>query len=218
MDEDRDLIHRLLDGGLSPEEEREISSRIDSDPVLHREFDALRSAVRAVESCERLTLPGSFTAEVMKKLPLRKGSLLVRARDFVFGERNLRWNVATAAAALAFFAVIISGVIFQFQNRERLVTQNVSQRETVKTVSVNFYAPQARTVSVAGDFNRWSAEEGVMKRQENGTWTVEVPLKPGVYHYMFVVDGEGWIPDPKSESYRDDGFGNRNSVLRVDNI
>lgn len=218
MDANRDLIHKLLDGGISPEEEKEISSRIASDPVLQSELDALRDVVRAVESSERLTLPASFTSEVMKRLPERKGSRLIRARNFFFAERTLRWNIATAAATLAFFAVIISGVVFQLQNRERSMARDVSRREAVKTVSVSFYAPQARTVSVAGDFNKWSVDDGLMKKRENGTWTIEVPLKPGVYHYMFVVDGEGWVPDPKAESYRDDGFGNKNSVLRVDNI
>lgn len=218
MNEDRDLIHRLLDGCLSVEEERDISNRIASDPDLRKEFDELRGVIRTVEACERLTPPASFSSDVMKRLPAHKGARMIRVREFLFGERTLRWNLATAAAALAFFAMVISGVIFQAQYREGFLAQDIPQKEAVKTVIVNFYAPQARTVSVAGDFNKWSADEGVMKRQENGTWTIEVPLKPGAYHYMFVVDGEGWVPDPKAESYRDDGFGNRNSVLRVNSI
>jgi hypothetical protein len=32
---------------------------------------------------------------------------------------------------------------------------------------------------------------------------------------MFVVDGKAWVTDPKAETYRDDGFGNKNAVMRV---
>jgi hypothetical protein len=32
---------------------------------------------------------------------------------------------------------------------------------------------------------------------------------------MFVVDGTAWVTDPDAESFQDDGFGNRNAVVRV---
>jgi len=44
---------------------------------------------------------------------------------------------------------------------------------------------------------------------------VTIPLKPGRYEYMFVVDGQQWIPDPFAAEQTDDGFGSRNAVLEV---
>jgi hypothetical protein len=32
---------------------------------------------------------------------------------------------------------------------------------------------------------------------------------------MFIVDGREWVADPNAPTVRDDGFGNRNSVMRV---
>jgi 1,4-alpha-glucan branching enzyme len=55
----------------------------------------------------------------------------------------------------------------------------------------------------------------MLTKQENGVWTVSIPLKPGEHSYMFVVDGKAWVTDPKAETYRDDGFGNKNAVMRV---
>lgn len=51
----------------------------------------------------------------------------------------------------------------------------------------------AKTVSVAGEFSNWS--ELPMTRDESGTWSRTLHLKPGYYGYKLVVDGE-WILDP----------------------
>lgn len=216
---DRDLqrLHELMDGGLSPEEEREILERIDADPLLQKEFDSLVGAVLMIETSERLPAPASFTAEVIKRLPVRKEPLRRRIANFVFAERVLKWNVAAVATAVILILVGV-GALLQGQRKDQVAVSAPSQIETVKTVTLSLRAPQAKAVSLAGDFNKWSAEEGKMQKRSDGTWTIEVPLKPGVYHYMFVVDGDDWVPDPRAESYRDDGFGNKNAVLRVNSI
>jgi hypothetical protein len=43
----------------------------------------------------------------------------------------------------------------------------------------------------------------------------EIALPPGLHHYVFVIDGAEWRPDPNAASQVDDGFGQRNSVLLV---
>jgi 1,4-alpha-glucan branching enzyme len=53
----------------------------------------------------------------------------------------------------------------------------------------------AKTVSVAGEFSSWS--EVPMTRDESGTWSTTLHLKPGYYGYKFVVDGD-WILDPSN--------------------
>ena len=80
---------------------------------------------------------------------------------------------------------------------------------------MNLHAPEAHHVSVAGTFNKWKVDANVLTKQENGVWTISIPLKPGEYNYMFVVDGKAWVTDPNAETYRDDGFGNKNAVVRV---
>ncbi|MHB8883368.1 MAG: hypothetical protein ACYC69_17905 [Thermodesulfovibrionales bacterium] len=219
MDKDLLQLHRLLDGGLSPEEGKDILQKIEADPRLQREFDGLVSAVNLLEAGERLPVDTAFSSEVMKRLPVRKEPLSKKISDFLFGERVLRWNVASFVAASAVLLVIIvSGLLYQSSGKSSRVADSVSPGSAVKTVSLSFNAPEAKAVSLAGDFNKWSVEAGAMKRKDDGTWTIEVPLKPGIYHYMFVVDGEGWVSDPQAESYRDDGFGNKNAILRIDSI
>jgi len=214
MDKERQLIHELLDGELSPEERREFLDRMNSDPLLKREFDDLRSIVNMVETGERLIVPPLFTSQVMRRLPAPNVSFRKRVSSFFFGVRVLRWNMATALATLC-LVVIATGALLQMQKKGDIVSDQSSLEKATRTVTISFHAPQAEKVSLAGDFNKWSAEKGLMKKESNGIWTLEVPLQPGTYHYMFVVDGEAWVSDPHAESYRDDGFGNKNSVLRV---
>jgi 1,4-alpha-glucan branching enzyme len=75
--------------------------------------------------------------------------------------------------------------------------------------------PGATTVQVAGDFNGWNPARTSLEQLSNGAWAVTIPLKPGRYEYMFVVDGRQWIADPFAAEQNDDGFGSRNAVLDV---
>ena len=85
------------------------------------------------------------------------------------------------------------------------------------TVYVEFIleAPEASSVSLAGDFNGWAPDVLLQDGDGDGVWSARVRLEPGVHKYMFVVDGSRWVADPYAERYVDDGFGNRNAVLAV---
>lgn len=80
-------------------------------------------------------------------------------------------------------------------------------------VQFRFEAPDARAVSLVGDFSNW-APTHVMTRSGQGVWTIVVPLEPGVHSYSFVVDGEDWVPDPAAPAVAD-GFGGMNSRIAV---
>ncbi len=208
----RDIIHKVLDGDAAPDEQQAMLGQIHADPALKGEFDNMAQALRSVETSERMTAPPFFTAEVMRKLPPRKASIGRRVRDFLFKGRALKWNMATAMAAAGLTAL----VLFQVRSQNRTTeTAAVSQQGQVVTVTMNLYAPQARRVAVAGTFNKWKVDTDILRKAENGYWTINIPLKPGAYTYMFVVDGKTWVADPNAQLYDDDGFGGKNSVIRV---
>ena len=78
--------------------------------------------------------------------------------------------------------------------------------------------PGARSVEVVGSFNDWS--RGVLHLNDDdgdGIWHAKAVLPAGQHEYMFVVDGERWVPDPLAGRYVDDGFGagQQNSLLIV---
>ncbi len=72
-------------------------------------------------------------------------------------------------------------------------------------------------VSVAGDFNGWSATPNPMPRAADGSYHVTVEMAPGLHHYKIVYDGK-WIVDPAADHAldADDGFGDKNSGFMAD--
>ena len=210
---DNEIIHRLLDGDLSLDEKKVLADRVKADPVLSEEFDELLRVVRAVETSERIPAPPFFTAAVMRQLKPKKATLGARVRDFVLKGRVLRWNMATAFAAMALFALIFTLAV---RTRNAPVeTAMLGQQEQVVNVTMRLHAPEAHRVAIAGTFNKWKTDTHVLTKQKNGIWTISLPLKPGEHSYMFVVDGKAWVTDPNADAYRDDGFGNKNAVKRV---
>lgn len=215
MDNDRDVIHKLLDGGLSPDETAAIMKRVDSEPGLREEFTLLKQTVNIIEKSERKHASASFTSEVMRRMPSSAKAEKRGWRNFFFGERIFRWNMAYAMGVLL-LSVMIGGGIYNLRSGGQIPYSALDK--SAVTVKFNFHSPDARSVAVAGDFNKWNTDVGVMKREDGGVWTIEIPLNPGTYNYMFVMNGEAWITDPGAVAFRDDGFGLKNSVVRVDKL
>jgi AMP-activated protein kinase-like protein len=68
--------------------------------------------------------------------------------------------------------------------------------------------PGARSVEVVGSFNDWRRGEFALRDEDHdGIWQGAMVLPAGQHEYMFVVDGERWVPDPLAGRYVDDGFG-----------
>ena len=74
--------------------------------------------------------------------------------------------------------------------------------------------PEARHVSLSGEFNGWSPNATPMKRREDGHWETTVALAPGRYQYKFIVDGQ-WLPDPQAHENVWNQHGTLNSVIEV---
>jgi 1,4-alpha-glucan branching enzyme len=79
--------------------------------------------------------------------------------------------------------------------------------------------PGARSVALAGSFNRWSTASHPLTRVgSRGLWSVVVALPPGEHLFMYVVDEAEWVSPPLAEDYSDDGFGARNGIVLVQGV
>lgn len=160
-----------------------------------------------------------FSDAVMQQVALRKKP---RARFSLWtalrAERTLtlrfRWSQLAAASALC-----LAGALFVAREARRpqpVQHAVVAPTETAQPTRVRFtlQAANARSVSLTGDFNGWRPDATPMQRAADGTWTVTVPLGAGSWAYSFLVDGVV-VEDPFAETYRADGFGGRNAIVRV---
>jgi cyclomaltodextrinase len=71
-----------------------------------------------------------------------------------------------------------------------------------------------KTVHVVGGFNAWDKARHPLTAGPDGTWTATLAIEPGVYDYLFVLNGNKWVPDPHAP-LKPDLNGNKNSVLMV---
>ncbi len=72
----------------------------------------------------------------------------------------------------------------------------------------------AQQVKIAGSFNNWQARCCLEKVAGTDEWKIQLQLNPGVYEYVFIVDGEHWVPETANGKLQD-GLGGSNGVLYV---
>jgi 1,4-alpha-glucan branching enzyme len=82
--------------------------------------------------------------------------------------------------------------------------------------AVNFMcnAPEAKSVSIVGDFNSWNPSAHPMKQMADKGWHRQVELKHGHHRYAFLVDGVLAL-DPLAQGITRNDKGERVSLVPV---
>lgn len=157
------------------------------DPILRRAVAELRTPVALDAEVDRRTL-----AEI-------RG---VRSA----GTARRYWLWGALAAGLA-------GVLLGRAPSPSTPALPTAAPAETRPVLLRLAAPASR-VSVVGDFNDWDPAATPLRR-DGGTWTVQLHLKPGRYHYTFLIDGRRWARDPAEPRAAESDFGAPMSVLTV---
>ena len=222
------LIQRFVDQELSAEERVRLIARLGHDAVLREQLLELEEMLLDTSRLSKPAVPRDFVAGVMARIehvpvlpPVRP--LWRRLGDALLTPHVLQWNLASAGAVacvavLATLSVVWGGRSALPGNAPAAATPvAVAAPPSAPTVLVRFVVlrPGATSVQVAGDFNGWNPAQTSLAPAANGAWTVTLPLTPGRYEYMFVVDGREWIADPFAIEEADDGFGSKNAVIDV---
>jgi 1,4-alpha-glucan branching enzyme len=88
------------------------------------------------------------------------------------------------------------------------------QKRTLRPVNFVCNAPQAKSVSLVGDFNRWSPTAHPMKQMPDRAWLLNVELHHGHHRYAFLVDGVLTL-DPRGQGIARNDKGERVSLIPV---
>jgi hypothetical protein len=143
----------------------------------------------------------------------------------LLAEREVRLRVRPAtllAGALAVAALLMvarprPAAVVAVPAATATATARAGAPQPPSLVRFAIAAPGARVVAVAGDFNGWRPDATPLERGPDGVWQTHVPLSAGNWSYSFVVDGR-WVEDPLADTWRADGFGGRNAVVRVGDL
>lgn len=209
------LVQRFIDQELSSEERVQFVVRLGRDAALREQVIALEELVLVSGRLPRPAVPEGFVAGVLGRLPeaapVRAPSAWRRLAGLLTMPRTFEWNMAGAAAVLLVVAAA-GGVMRLWPGPAGTTAPQATALVLVRLVIVE---PNARSVHAVGDFNAWNPSSTPLEPATSGAWTVTLPLEPGRYQYMFVVDGQRWVVDPFAIEQSDDGFGARNAVLDV---
>jgi Carbohydrate-binding module 48 (Isoamylase N-terminal domain) len=172
------------------------------DEVLRQVVGELRKPVRLDPSLDRRALDQIRAESHRMAVPASR-----------------RWGVWIGGAAVA------AGVLLAVALPDRETTPEPASAVALehaplpadaRAVHLRLAAPASSRVAVVGDFNDWDpAATPLRPAGDGGTWIVELRLKPGRYHYTFLIDGRRWARDPDSPPAAESDFGAPVSVLTV---
>jgi hypothetical protein len=201
-------IHACLDGELPPE-----ALSADERMELAALEASLAPLTRGLRTARTPDLAGSVMAALPVRVPLAR-----RVRNWLWVPRRIELrlrpvSVFALAAALLLVAVPLVTGSGAATADPSLAEAQPEHTPTVVYVQFRLAAPEARHVAVAGSFTAWEPRHELYETAP-GVWTAMVPLSPGVHDYVFVVDGEHWVPDPHAVQV-DDSFGGTNSRIAL---
>ena len=215
--EQQRLVQRFIDEELTAEERIALLVRLGREQALRDDVLELERLQLHVSRLERPVVPSRFVEQVMDRIEPQP-AVWQRLLGGLWQPHTLRWNLAGAIAAAVVLVTVVGGAALRQAN----VPPSTGSSSTAASpagapvlVRLVVLQPDARTVDIAGDFNGWDPSRTPLEHTANGAWTVTIPLQPGRYEYMFVVDGTRWVGDPFAVEDTDDGFGSRNAVLDV---
>ncbi len=84
-----------------------------------------------------------------------------------------------------------------------------------QSVEFSYFAPEAKKVSLAGDFNAWDVKSHPMKKGFDGIWRIIVQLSPGKHEYKYFVDDQ-WVQELPCHDMVPNSFGTNNCMIGVD--
>jgi hypothetical protein len=128
--------------------------------------------------------------------------------DWLWSPRALSLTVRPAFALAG--AVAAVALVSVSSSRSTPIATPAPERVIVQ---FRLGAAEAREVALVGDFNGWRPDHR-LHQLAAGVWSVDVALEPGVYNYVFVVDGETLRLDPLAPRVTD-GFGGSSSRVAV---
>jgi 1,4-alpha-glucan branching enzyme len=86
--------------------------------------------------------------------------------------------------------------------------------KTLRAINFICNSPEAKAVSLVGDFNGWNPNANPMKQMPDKAWFLTVELKHGHHRYAFLVDGHLAL-DPMAQGITRNDKGERVSLVPV---
>ena len=96
------------------------------------------------------------------------------------------------------------------------ITKQYLKSKPICKITFTVPEPDAKKVSVVGDFNKWNAKKNPLKKLKNGTFKGVIDLEKGKkYQFRYLVD-DVFKNEEKADAYIWNDFaGTENAVLEL---
>lgn len=192
--DDLNLVNRYLDGELDREAIAAFENRLHSDAAMRDYVDDMRALAASADALDVIKAP---EIEPPSGISMPFQNISSSLKPFIAG-------------AIVAAACVLLGIGIGLKVDKTPMTGAMTE-----AFRIVYFAPEAESVSVLGDFNGWTGEIPLEPRGEEGYWLAELHVKPGEYRYVLLVDGKERPGDPLADYIIDDDFGSKNSVVRI---
>lgn len=202
-------LQERMDGRLSAASAGDLDAHLAVCDECRRQAHLLDWMGSVLQQHRRVAPPG-FADRVLRSVAGRTpGAVpLRRPVSYLSG-----WRLIPAGAGLLVAAALVAVTVLR-PVPVAPPSASASAEPRVQ-VELELAKTDARSVSVAGDFNEWQVDASKMTRGADGVWRIRLELPPGRYQYVFVIDDDRWMADPQASTVVDSGFSGTNSVLDV---
>jgi hypothetical protein len=209
----KQLIQEYLDQHISETDKKELEQHIQECPSCREELESWGHFFADIKVlAEEEHVPSEMTSSIMEQIESKQVTIQPSwweriKHTLAIPRFSLRW-IGAVAVALVAFTVFINFNLFS--------PEMIPNGLTEVQFSLRAGAESISSVAVVGDFNDWNPNKHLLQDEnEDGIWTATLRLEPGRYEYMFILDGQKWVPDPEAYRYVRDGFGNKNAVIEI---
>jgi len=208
------LLNPYIEQALDADTAQQVEEHLKSCSTCNKEYQSLKEIITSLNSLSPQPAPRTFTQNIMAKISQKEIQIQTSWIDRIKKQISIpRLSFRLVGAAAAATLIVFFAFIFVFNTPD---TSPICSAEVQFSLKIN--DGKAHTVAIAGDFNDWNPQANILEDPEgDGIWIGTLKLEPGRYEYMFVLDGEKWLPDPNALRYVKDGFGNKNAILEINN-
>lgn len=192
----------------------------DSSHLQDEKDRGLDSIVKAIANIPDASPPDMLLQNIMARIQpktlgfFRKWWRGLRAPLTAVTITPLR--LASLGACIALWIFITWTVMVQFPQDQKIHTATASKNRINVPIVFALDMPGVSSVDVIGTFNSWTPGDYHMQWDpKKRLWILRVHMREGTHEYAFLINGETILPDPNAMVYREDGFGQKNSVLIV---
>ena len=209
------VVELKFEKELLDQKAKELDATISEYERLISEYE------RLVETEEELETPQGFNHCLALRDFLAYTMLALGQKIFMSEDQLFLYQLQIKKADIQLRAVYKKyAKIVEYQENQLWVPEEFWWRQVFKPfmpdrleIPFRINAPEAKKVSLVGDFNGWDPQANQMNKNPEGVWGTICPLERGKsYAYKFVVDGN-CITDTTNPKTISDGSGGKNSVI-----